>query len=59
MFNALYLTQKDGTTVAEIRPLEDDALPQGDVTLRVAAAQVFALSGHPQKNAATTASIWH
>ena len=35
MFNALYLTQKDGKTIAKIRPPEDDALPQGDVTLRV------------------------
>lgn len=51
MFNALYLTQKDGDTVAEIRPLEDDALPQGDVTVRVEYSSLnykdaLAVTGH-------------
>lgn len=51
MFNALYLTKKDGKTVAEIRPLEDDALPQGDVTVRVEYSSLnfkdaLAVTGH-------------
>ena len=51
MFNALYLTQKDGKTVAEIRPLEDAALPQGDVTVRVEYSSLnykdaLAVTGH-------------
>lgn len=35
MFKALYLTQDDGKTAAEVRQLEDAALPEGDVTVRV------------------------
>ena len=35
MFKALYLTQQDGKTLATLTPLEDDALPQGDVVVRV------------------------
>ena len=51
MFNALYLTQKDGKTVAEIRPLEDAALPPGDVTVRVEYSSLnfkdaLAVTGH-------------
>ena len=51
MFNALYLTQKDGKTVADIRPLDDAALPPGDVTVRVAYSSLnykdaLAVTGH-------------
>ena len=35
MFNALYLTQQDGKTLATLTPLEDQALPPGDVVVRV------------------------
>ena len=35
MFKALYLTQQDGKTLATLTPLEDDALPPGDVVVRV------------------------
>lgn len=51
MFNALHLTQKDGKTVAEIRPFEDDSLPPGDVTVRVEYSSLnfkdaLAVTGH-------------
>ncbi len=51
MFNAIYLTQMDGKTVAEIRPLDDNALPPGDVTVRVEYSSLnfkdaLAVTGH-------------
>ena len=36
MFNALYLTQTEGRTQAQIRPLDEGELPAGDVLVRVA-----------------------
>lgn len=35
MFKALYLTQPDGQTLAELRTLDDAELPAGDVVVRV------------------------
>ncbi|MCF7983399.1 MAG: oxidoreductase [Thiohalocapsa sp.] len=35
MFNAILLTEDDGKTRASLTALDDDALPEGDVTVRV------------------------
>ena len=35
MFNAIFLTQQDKKTIAELKQLDESALPEGDVDLRV------------------------
>ena len=35
MFNAIYLTRENKDTRAELKRLEDSALPEGDVDVRI------------------------
>ena len=35
MFNAIYLTQEEGRTQAQVRALDESELPAGDVQIRI------------------------